>query len=419
MDGKSIFDFVYLFEKIGLTGNFAHWSSITLGLIIIGTVAWLADLITKKILLVVLQKIAKRTTTEWDDVLVEKKVFNKLAHIIPALIVSYAINLVLPEHPILLDLLQSSIKIYIIILVLLSIDAFLNSVQFIYNTLALSKNRPISGYIQVVKIIFYFVSIILIFSVVTGKTPKFFLAGLGTMAAVLLLVFKDTILGFVASVQLSANDMVRIGEWISMPSHGADGTVEEITLNTVKVQNWDKTISTIPTYALVSKSFNNWRGMEESGGRRIKRNIQIDMKSVKLCSDEMINKFAQITLLKPYIESKNIELKEYNEKHGIDNSVPINGRRMSNLGTFRSYLEVYLKQHPKINNDMTFLVRQLQPNEKGIPIEIYVFSNDTAWANYEAIQADIFDHILAILPEFDLAVFQNPTGDDFKNLLLK
>jgi miniconductance mechanosensitive channel len=233
---------------------------------------------------------------------------------------------------------------------------------------------------------------------------------------VLLLVFKDTILGLVASVQLSANNMIRIGDWIEMPSRKADGTVLEITLNTVKVQNWDKTIATIPTYAMVSESFTNWRGMEESGGRRIKRSVNIDMSSVKFCSPEMIEKFKKIHRLKKYISEKMEELELFNKENQIDDSVLVNGRRLTNLGVFRKYVEEYLRHHPKIHQDMTFLVRHLQPSEKGIPIEIYVFSNDQAWANFEGIQADLFDHILAILPEFELRVFQNPSSFNIEQL---
>jgi miniconductance mechanosensitive channel len=237
------------------------------------------------------------------------------------------------------------------------------------------------------------------------------------MAAVLILVFKDTILGFVASIQLSANKMVNIGDWISMPDYNADGDVIDISLNTVKVQNWDKTIATIPTYALVSDSFNNWKGMEESGGRRIKRSLNIDMKSVGFLDSEQVEKFRKYHLLKDYITTKEKEITDYNKANKLDEDTVTNGRKMTNLGTFRVYLENYLHKHPKINQDMTFLVRHLQPSEMGIPMEIYVFSNDQAWANYEAIQADIFDHVLAVLPEFGLKVFQNPTGDDFNKLV--
>ena len=296
------------------------------------------------------------------------------------------------------------------------IDAFLNALHDIYLTLPVSRSRPIKGYVQITKVIFYFIGTILIFSVILNKNPGYFLGGLGAFAAILLLVFKDTILGLVAGIQLSANDMVRPGDWISMPGYNADGTVSDISLNTVKVQNWDKTISTIPTYALVSNSFTNWRGMEESGGRRIKRAINIDMKSVRFCDDEMVQKFKKIQILQEYIDFKLEELAKYNKENGIDETVKVNGRRMTNIGVFRKYVEAYLKKHPKIHNDMTFLVRQLNPSEKGIPLEIYVFSNDQQWANYESIQADIFDHLLAVIPEFNLRVFQNPTGDDFRQL---
>jgi miniconductance mechanosensitive channel len=303
-----------------------------------------------------------------------------------------------------------------VIVILLVIDAVLNALHEVYMRLPIAEGRSIKGYIQVVKIVFYFIAIILLISIFSGKAPKTLIASLGALAAVLLLVFKDTILGFVASIQLSANKMASIGDWISMPKYNADGTVIDISLNTVKVQNWDKTIATIPTYALVSESFNNWKGMEESGGRRIKRSINIDMKSVRFLDREQIEKFRNYHLLKDYINTREKEIEEYNKSLRLNSSMVTNGRKMTNLGTFRKYLENYLLNHPKIHNDMTFLVRHLQPTERGLPVEIYVFSNDQEWANYEAIQADIFDHILAIMPEFDLRVFQNPTGDDFQKL---
>jgi miniconductance mechanosensitive channel len=413
MEAKVIFNFKEILEKTGLNEGIISILNILLGVIIILAVAWIADYITRKIILQVLQRLAKRTKSTWDDVLLEKKVFNRLAHVVPAVIIYYSIPFVLIDFTIPLAIILVCTKIYLVLMVILAVDALINSFYHIYNTMEVSKTRPIKGYVQVVKILIYFVAIIFVISIVRQKPPDKILAGLGAMAAVLMLVFKDTILGFVASIQLSANDMVRPGDWISMPSHGADGDVIDITLNTVKIQNFDKTISTIPTYALVSESFSNWRGMQESGGRRIKRHILIDMKSVKFCDNTMIQKFKKIHRLKDYILQKENELKEHNEKLGIDDSVLVNGRRMTNIGTFRKYLEEYLKHHHKIHQGMTLLVRQLQPLEKGVPIEIYVFTNDNAWANYEGIQADIFDHIMAVIPEFDLRVFQNPTGDDF------
>jgi miniconductance mechanosensitive channel len=252
-------------------------------------------------------------------------------------------------------------------------------------------------------------------SIIIDKSVLVLLTGLGALTAIILLIFKDSILGLVAGIQLVANDMVRPGDWIEMPKYGADGDVIQITLNTVKIRNWDKTITTIPTYSLISDSFKNWRGMSESGGRRIKRALPIDMTSVKFCTPEMIDRFSRIAMLRDHIERKTKELREYNERNEIDQSVPVNGRRMTNLGTFRAYLVAYLRAHPKIHQDMTFLVRQLPPSDKGLPLEIYVFSNDQVWANYEAIQADIFDHLLASLPEFELRPFQSPTGDDVRN----
>ncbi len=385
--------------------------------VIIFSLAILADIITRRIIVSGIKRIVRKTKTQIDDILIQRRVFHKLAHIVPGLLIYSTAGFIFSDYPVLGDIVTRLALIYIIIVLLLSIDSFINALHQIYLTTPISKGRPIKGYVQVVKIIIYFIAIILIIASLTRESPGKLLTGLGAMAAVLMLVFKDTILGFVASIQLSANKMVVPGDWIEMPSHKADGTVIDISLNTVKVQNWDKTIATIPTYALVSDSFRNWKGMEESGGRRIKRSLNIDMNSVRFVDDEMAEKFKKIHLLKDYVVSREEEILKYNEDNKIDGSILVNGRRMTNLGTFRKYVEEYLHQHPKIHNDMTFLVRQLQPDEKGLPLEIYVFSNDQAWANYEAIQSDIFDHILAVLPEFDLKVFQNPSGRDFQNLV--
>jgi miniconductance mechanosensitive channel len=385
--------------------------------VIIFSLAILADIITRRIIVSGIKRIVRKTKTQIDDILIQRRVFHKIAHVIPGLLIYSTAGFIFSDYPVLGDFVTRLALIYIIITILLSIDSFINALHQIYLTTPISEGRPIKGYVQVVKIIIYFIAIILIIASLTKESPGKLLTGLGAMAAVLMLVFKDTILGFVASIQLSANKMVVPGDWIDMPSHNADGTVIDISLNTVKVQNWDKTIATIPTYALVSDSFRNWKGMEESGGRRIKRSLNIDMNSVRFVDDEMAEKFKKIHLLKDYVVSREEEILKYNEDNKIDGSILVNGRRMTNLGTFRKYVEEYLLQHPKIHNDMTFLVRQLQPDEKGLPLEIYVFSNDQAWANYEAIQSDIFDHILAVLPEFDLKVFQNPSGRDFQNLV--
>lgn len=403
-------------------------------------VAWFAHFLTRVILLRIVTRIAKRTKTEWDDILVKNKVFRGLSHLIPAFILFYTADFSLPEimpdlddpsHAGLIAKLSTDhyfeltgfllkiAKLYFTLIIVFVANSVLNAAMEIYNTTEYSHHRPIKGYVQLVKILVYFMAGIMIIAALLDRDPTFLLTWLGTMAAVLLLVFKDTILGFVASIQLSANNMVKIGDWIEMKSHGADGTVLDITLNTVKVQNWDKTISTIPTYALVSESFNNWKGMEESGGRRIKRSVAIDTNSIKFCGSKMLNRFEKFELIRDYVLEKEAELRGYNQDKKISDEDFISGRHQTNVGVFRKYLEVYLQQHPKINNNMTFLVRQLQPQGKGLPIEIYVFSNDQEWANYEAIQSDIFDHIFAVIPEFELRVFQEPTGADIAKISAK
>jgi miniconductance mechanosensitive channel len=294
--------------------------------------------------------------------------------------------------------------------------AFVRALQEIYQEYDISKEKPIKGYAQVANIIAYVLALVIIITILLGDRNLGWVAGFGAFSAVLLLVFKDPILGFVGGIQLSANNMVRIGDWIEMPKYGANGTVIEITLTTVKIQNWNKTITTVPTYTMVTDYFKNWRGMEESGGRRIQRSVNIDMNSIQFCTPEMLERFMKIEYVAEYVEETEAAIKEYNEAKGIDNSVLVNGKRQTNIGVFRAYLKGYLHNNPKVRNDMTFLVRQLQPTEGGLPIEIYVFSADQEWANYENIQADIFDHVLAVVPVFDLRVFQSPTGRDFSNL---
>ncbi|WP_321320868.1 mechanosensitive ion channel domain-containing protein [Labilibaculum sp.] len=397
-----------------MSGGIAEYWAIILqsliAIIIVIIIAWICDILAKKVMISIITKLVRKTKTNWDDILLERKVFNKIAHFAPAAIIYFSAGMI--DHEGLNNFIQNGAYVYMIILAIMLIETFLNAGNDIYNTMPVSKTRPIKGFLQIVKIFFYSMGIISIIALFIQKDPLTIIAGMGAFAAVILLIFKDTILGFVASIQLSANKMVNIGDWISMPSKGADGTVIDISLNTVKVQNWDKTISTIPTYALVSESFNNWKGMEESGGRRIKRHLNLDVKSIHFLSEEEIEKFEKIRLLKDYMIEKKNEIRANNP----EGEIPVNQRRLTNVGTFRKYVEAYLQEHPKIHNEMTFLVRQLQVSEKGLPLEIYVFSKDQEWANYEAIQADIFDHILAIVPEFNLRVFQNPTGDDFQKL---
>ncbi len=384
-------------------------------LVVLLVLAFIANYLAKRFILKLVEHFASKSSTKWDDVLVKRKFFRRLSHFAPALII-YLMSSVFFENDTAILVTRRIAEIYMLFVAIITIDAFLSSVVDIYHSYDTSRKVPVRIIVQVAKILLYAVVGIVILSTVIGKSPAFFIGGLGAMAAVLMLIFKDSILGLTAGIQLSANKMVRVGDWIEMPKYGADGDIIDISLTTVKVQNWDKTIITIPTFALVSEGVKNWRGMSESGGRRIKRSIYIDMTSVKFCTEEMTEKFSKIKYLSDYIQNKEKELSEFNSQKNIDDSVLVNGRRMTNIGTFRAYLVSYLKDHPKINKNLTFLVRQLDPGPNGLPIEIYVFSSDQVWANYEAIQSDIFDHILAVIPEFELKVFQNPTGADFQNL---
>ena len=373
---------------------------------------------TKKILIQSIHRITLKSKSSWDDVLIDQLVFNILAYLVPLYILYIFTPTTLDNYPMMVSGITALLSALMILVVLLAINASLNAFAIIYQSFKIAKTRPIKGYIQIIKIIVFTFGIILILANLFGlKNPAGIIGGLGAFSAVLLLVFKDPILGFVGGIQLSANNMLLPGDWISMPKYSADGTVIDIALTTVKVQNWDKTISTIPTYSLITDSFKNWRGMEESGGRRIKRSINIDMKSVKFCTTDMIEKYKKIQVLKKYVVTTENVLEEYNKKNNIDNSVMVNGRRQTNLGIFRAYLREYLHHHPQIHDQMTFLIRHLTPGETGIPMEVYVFSKIQEWDEYENLQADIFDHILAVVPEFDLSVFQYPNGDDFKVLL--
>ncbi len=361
----------------------------------------------------VLRKITYRTSSTWDDALYNHRVFHKAAMLIAPLLFNVLAPYTLTEFPTFLYWALLINRILLVFIAISTINKFLNALYDIYQGFEISKSKPVKGYIQVLKIFLFVIAGIIVISLMFDKSPIYLLGGLGAFSAVLLLIFKDPILGLVAGIQISANDMVRQGDWIVMQKAGADGEVKEISLTTVKVQNWDKSITMVPTYSLVSDSFVNWRGMEESGGRRIKRSLNIDMNSVKFCTPEMLEKYSKIRLLENYINSKQQELSQFNTQNDIDESIMVNGRRQTNIGVFRAYLVEYLKQNPFVNQEMTMLVRQLQPGESGMPLEIYVFSKILDWKPYEDIQSDIFDHVLAAIPEFELRVFQNPTGGDF------
>lgn len=370
------------------------------------------ELGVKRVLLQLISKVAARTSTRFDDLLVGHKVFEGLARLLPPILVQLLSTPVLFYYPDYVPIVQDFAVIYFTIMLvavlLSSFDAFY---EFVCRFPEASR-LPLKSFIQVLKSIVVSLGLIVVVSKLLGKSPIVFLSGLGAFTAVLLLVFKDSILGLVAGIQLSSNNLVRVGDWIEMPKYGADGDVIDISLVTVSVQNWDKTISTIPAYALISEGFKNWRGMSESGGRRIKRSINIDMQSVRFCDEEMLQQLRQVQVLREYLASREQEVAEWNRSHQIEGSSPANGRRLTNFGTFRAYVVAYLRQHPSVNQSMTFLVRHLQPTAEGIPLELYIFSKETAWPVYEGVQADIMDHLLAVMPLFGLRVFQSPAGSD-------
>lgn len=420
MNGKLYSEIFDILIGWGLNNETSKVLTVIAILIAIAVVSVVADFVTKKIILVVISKVVKKTKSTWDDILLEKKIFQRLSKIAPILIVYYTIGMAFPFNEALVIIVQKAIMIYMLIVLVLTFNAFFNAINEIYNiTIGVKKGTSIKSYIQVVKIIIIVIVAISALSIMLNREVGYFVTGLGAMTAVILLIFKDSILGLVGGIQLTSNDMVRIGDWISMPSREADGTVLEVSLNTVKVQNWDNTISTIPTYAMVSESFSNWRGMQDSGGRRIKRSIILDMKSIKFCSDELIEKLSHYQVLNDYLTTKTKEINEFNSKLNGDNAIQFNGQKLTNVGVFRKYIEEYLINNNNINKEMTFLIRQLASTPEGLPMEIYVFSKIKAWVEFEAVQSDIFDHLLAVIPEFELNVFQNPTGDDFHKLLGK
>lgn len=374
--------------------------------------AYFAYLITKFVLLKFIKSFVKRTKTDWDDILLNESVLRRISLVAPFLVIINFAYLV----PSLSSFIQRFSTVLIIFFVLLTISSLLTGFVGVYEKVSRFKDRPIKGYVQVVRIIMFIFGGILVITTLTGQSPWAILGGLGALTAVIILVFKDTILSFVASIQISSYDLVKVGDWIEVPKFGADGDVIDIALHTIKVQNWDKTITVIPTYKLIEDSFKNWRGMQLSGGRRIMRSIFIDQNSITFCNEEMLERFEKFQLIRDYLSKKKVEIKKFNEEKKLDISQPVNGRRLTNIGTFRAYLKEYLQQREDIHKGLTFLVRQLPPGPEGLPIQIYVFATTTAWVEYEDIQSDIFDHIFAIVPQFDLRIFQNPTGYDFKSL---
>lgn len=408
----------WIFNKLtdyGLSEQVAEYLNMIILLGGLLLIIFVVDIIIRKILIGAFSQFAKRSKTNFDDLLITNKVPRNIAHIIPLLIALEFVPDVFTDFYNFEIIIEKGLKVFAIILTLWIVRSLLNTLRDYLKTLPRLKDKPIDSYIQVFMIFAWLAGIMSAIAIITGTPFLKFLTGLGAISAVIILVFKDTILGFVASIQVSINDMVRIGDWISFEKYDADGDVIEITLATVKVQNWDKTITTIPTYALISDSFKNWRGMTDSGGRRIKRAVNIKQDSIKCLTASDIEQLKHIQLITPYLEDKQKDVESYNKNNNINKELLLNGRNLTNIGVFRKYIQTYIENHSAINKEMTIMVRQLAPTAQGLPIEIYAFSSDKRWVNYEYIMADIFDHVLAAVPYFGLEIFELPTTLSIKN----
>ncbi|SRX73632.1 mechanosensitive ion channel family protein [Aequorivita antarctica] len=404
----------YLMNE-GMADQWAIFMNVVLNCIIVLVAVFILDIILRKIIIEAFKAFSNKTKTTFDDYLVKSNFPRFVAHLFPLSIIWYLLPIIFVESPFVTNLLQIAAQIYLIVLCIYIFRSILRTTRNFLEENERYKDKPIESYVQVMMIfawgigIFWTVQLLTGFSVVSLTT-------LGAASAVILLIFKDTILGFVASIQVSVNDIVRIGDWITFSKFGADGYVTEINLATVRVQNFDNTFTTIPTYSLIADSFQNWRGMQESDGRRIKRSIFIKQSSIKFLSFEDLERLKKIQLIKPYLEHRQKEVNKFNEKNEIDKELLINGRNQTNLGVFRYYADALLNENSAINKDLFLMVRHLAPTDKGIPIEIFCYSKDKNWVNYEHIQADIFDHLLAAIPYFDLEIFELPTGKDFHDL---
>ncbi len=408
--------FIELLFQQGMSRSNANWvgeMTMLIGLIFI---AFISYFLVKKVMELVMIPLVRRSKNQIDDFLIKHHFFNKVSYLVPAWIL-YAYNDHIISNPALYDLIHTLLEGFFVINVILLVNSLLSTANDMYDQFEFARDHPMKAVFQVFKIVAWLIGVLMIIGVFLEKDVSTLVVSMGAVSAILLLVFKDPILGLVGGFQLIFNKMLAIGDWIEMPKLGADGTVLEINLTTVKVQNWDKTVVTLPTYNLITDSFKNWRGMEESGGRRIKRSINLDIDSIKFVDDEFMANIQKVHLLKPYLEQKKKELQDYNEKTKSDPASIVNGRQQTNVGIFRAYLERYLHSRADVHDNMTFLVRQLQPTDKGLPIEIYVFVKTIEWAKYEAIQADIFDHVMASIPEFGLRVFQLPNNSGFQKLI--
>ncbi len=412
--------FVSLLGENDLVEIWAPWVSRWLVTFLILVLAWLMNHLAKGFMLRFLRFCIKNSKTQWDDKLVQRNLFHRLSHLAPIIVISFFLPQIWVGHPTAEGLIDAFSQIYTMLVVLLVVQSLLDAFHDVYRTFEWSKQVPIYSFIQAIKLIVYMVGGVFIVAKLMGKDPSVIFGSLGALTAVLMLVFKDSILGFAAGIHLTTNKMLSLGDWLEMPKYGADGDVIEIGLTTVKVQNFDKTITTIPTYTLISDAFKNWRGMSESPGRRIKRSILIDLHSIRFCDEALLESLASIQAISGYIREKQKEVQAFNQQlvtGGSDH--PANGRRLTNIGTFRAYLVAFLRQHPLINQEMTLLVRQLEPTPRGLPLQIYVFSSDKRWVEYEGIVSDLFDHILSVMKEFDLRAYQEPSGLDFRQGLAR
>jgi len=415
---SSIYQYIFdLFATLGLPEQQAHMGTAVGLLLAFALLLYALDYMMRNIFYSSLNKIAQRTSTQWDDFLLANKVHVQLSRTILALLTRQLLPVIFTGFPGLTAAIVKFMDLVVLLTVYHLINSLLKTCRDIFRTSKGFKDKPIDSYLQVIQIFLIFIIGTLAVSLLTGYSPWSFLVSLGAASAILMLVFKDTILGFVASIQVSANDSVRVGDWIEMPKYGVDGDVLQINLNNVKIRNWDKTIVTIPTYTLLSDSFKNYRGMQETGGRRIKRALNIKMSSVRYLSAEEITALKKIRLLAPYIEKREREIADYNRTWNTDSSSPVNGRKMTNIGLFRAYVLAYAKHNPNIHQELTLLVRQLAPSEYGIPLELYMFTKGTQWAYFEETMADIFDHLLAAIKHFHLQVFELPASDDLRILM--
>jgi miniconductance mechanosensitive channel len=401
----------------GIYGDTMYLMHFIIGFFGLAALCLLVWAITRLIIILFVKRVVTKTKAEWDDRLFEFKVFRSLSLILIAVIITSAVPDIFRDYPKWGKIAQIVAKIYIVLSIMFAVNGILNAIVAILEKTVRYRDKPVRSYKQVTKIVFYLLGFVMILAIVLNQSPLYIFTGFGAITAIMLLIFRDPILGFVASVQMSAVDLIRIGDWITVEKYGADGEVMEINLTTIKVRNWDMTVTIVPSYAIVSESFKNWRGMEESEGRRIKRHINIKISSVKFCDDILYKKLLKIERIQEYLQTKQQEIEEFNKETAVDKSVLVNGRHMTNIGVFRAYAEKYLEQNPLINKNMTFMVRQLQPTENGLPIEVYAFSVEKELEKFEVVAADIFDHLLAAVPYFDLEIFQSPSGSDMRAAL--